>query len=436
MRAFASIAFLLAAIKTYAGGVEADTAKYNFFSEEENTPIVETNEHNPENLPSRWGFAIMAEPGKIIGLDSWARDWLKKDKHFALSGELRYTPQPNDGDHFAEDYNYPTFAVGFKYSFNHGTELQRVTDHGPSKLGDVATLYGRMIRPFYRTRRFEIAYYIGTGIGYSHKKYNKTDQVNNEFIGSIWNIYFTGGIQATYKMGREWAIVGGIDFSHHSNGALYRPNKGTNYLGPFVGMAFTPSAEKRNLNNEPIIKPIDYPKGIFLELAAGVGAKTLLEDWQNTQYHMKPTDSKYRTTSFPVYGCISLQTSLMYRYTRRWVTGIGVDVFYSDYADKIARLDYEHGKKDEKHSPWSVGMAIKHEAYYGRFSARMAIGAYLYRHMGYYARHTEGPQWLYERIGLFYSFPTLGNAAVGFSVTAHVAKADFPELVISYPISL
>lgn len=387
-----------------------------------------------ENLPSRWGCAVEALPGKVIGPDRWSRTLLQKDNTFSLAGELRYTPQPADGDPFAKDYNYPTFAVGFRYSFNHGTELQRVEKAYNSVLGDVATLYGRFIRPVVRTRRFELAYYIGTGVGYSHKKYNKTDEVNNEFIGSIWNIYFTAGLQATYKMGREWALFGGLDFSHHSNGALWRPNKGTNYLSPFAGVAFTPSARKRGLKSHAIVRPVDYPKGFFMEFSAGLGGKTLLEDWFNTQNH--PDNPHYRTTKFSLYGAFSFQADVLYRYARRWASGVGIDVFYSDYANKIARLDSEQGYTGEKHSPWSVGIAAKHEAYYGRFSARMGVGVYLYRHMGYAARVDEGPKWLYERVGLFYSFPSLHNASIGFSVNAHATKADFTEIVVSYPIKL
>lgn len=387
-----------------------------------------------KNLPSRWGVALSAYPGKVVGPDRWSRKWIQKDKTFSLAGELRYTPQPSDGDHFAKDYKYPTFAVGFRYSFNHGTELQRVVDDYNSVLGDVATIYGKFYRPLVRTRRFELAYYIGTGVGYSHKKYNMTDEVNNEFIGSVWNIYFTAGLQATYKIGREWSVFAGMDYSHHSNGALYRPNKGANYLSPFAGVAFTPSSQKRDLKSGPIVKPVDYPKGFFLEFSAGLGAKTLLEDWFYTQN--TPNSPNYRTTRFSSYGAFSLQTDLLYRYARRWASGLGVDVFYGDYADEIARLDAKEGHTGEKHSPWSVGIALKHEAYYGRFSARMGVGAYLYRHMGYVARKEEGPEWLYERIGLFYSFPSLRNASIGFNINAHAFKADFTEFVISYPIRL
>lgn len=391
---------------------------------------------DPKNLPARWGYMLAAVPGKVLGLDRWARHELVDDNTFAVAGELRYTPQPGDDDSFAEDYDYPTFSVGFRYSFNHGTKLTRVVKDYNSVLGDVATIYGKFSRPVIRTRCFELAYYIGTGVGYSHRKYNTTDEVNNEFIGSRWNIFFTGGLSATYKIGQEWAVIAAIDYSHHSNGALRRPNKGSNYLGPLIGVAYSPQNRKQRKVNDRLSSPAELSprEHLYLELSAGLGAKTLLEDWFNTQQN--PNSPKYRTSKFSTYGAFSMQTALMYRYARRWASGVGFDVFYSDYADKIERLDNINGHSNEKHSPWSVGLALKHEVFYGRFSARMGIGAYLYRHMGYVAHEYEGPKWLYERIGLFYTIPSLDHASIGFSVNAHVAKADFTELVISYPIKL
>ncbi len=408
----------------HAGATKPDSAKYD-----------------ARNIPSRWGYTILANPGRVLALDQFAKDELEKGHTFSLAGELRYTPQPSDGDQYAEDYDYPTFSLGFRYSFNHGTELTRVTREYNSVLGDVATVYGKFSRPIARTRHFELAYYLGTGIGYSHKKYNATDQVNNEFIGSVWNIYFTGGISAMLKLGREWALQAGVDFSHHSNGALYRPNKGTNALGPFAGIVYTPAhdgngkaATEEHDGGTASHSHDDYRKGLYLELSAGAGAKTLLEDWFFTQLYLKPGAAKYHTTKYSVYGAFSFQADLMYRYARRWASGVGVDAFYGDYASKAAKIDEIRGK-DEKHSPWSLGIAAKHEVFYGRLSLRLGIGYYLYRHMGAWAIQYEEKSY-YERVGLFYSLPWLANASIGFSVNAHATKADFTELQLSFPIRL
>ena len=92
------------------------------------------------------------------------------------------------------------------------------------------------------------------------------------------------------------------------------------------------------------------------------------------------------------------------------------------------------GRTDEKHSPWSVGIAVRHEAYYHNLSLDMALGVYLYRHMGANAREIEQPY--YERIGIFYTFPRLAGLRVGASVKAHRTKADLTEVIVAIPFRL
>lgn len=42
----------------------------------------------------------------------------------------------------------------------------------------------------------------------------------------------------------------------------------------------------------------------------------------------------------------------------------------------------------------------------------------------------------FNRIGVHYTIPQLHNFTVGIEVKAHLTKADFTELMISYPIEL
>jgi hypothetical protein len=99
----------------------------------------------------------------------------------------------------------------------------------------------------------------------------------------------------------------------------------------------------------------------------------------------------------------------------------------------VRDLDEKAGR-DLPHSPWSVGVSASHNVYYHNASLQMTLGYYLYREMGYSAKDIEKPY--YERIGLFYTFPSLSDLTLGVSLNAHLTKADFTELVISYPIKL
>ncbi len=398
----------------------------------------------PQNVSdscrSRLETEVRISPGRTLSLDEYVKRWLKTKEVCSVSAQLNITP-PNDG--YALDYNHPTFSAGLRYNFNHRVRMHRDADPAwgdlvpvsyDSRLGNVLTLYATFSRPFFRLRRWQAGYYLGMGIGYSAVKYSTVDCIDNELIGSHLNIYFTAGLYARYQVSSDIAVTGGIDFAHHSNGALYRPNKGANYLGPFIGLAYCCSSG--NTPSSPATSPAAsvFQRYTFVELSAGGGGKTLLEDWQRTQFHTPIGQPGYRTSKFPVYGAFSFQTSFMYRYARRWASGIGIVVFYGDYSDKVARIDAQAGYTGELHSPWSVALSARHEAFYGRLSARMGVGYYLYRHAGHSAREVEKPY--YECIGLFYSFPRLHDIAIGFNVNAHATKADFTELRVDIPFRL
>ena len=123
----------------------------------------------------------------------------------------------------------------------------------------------------------------------------------------------------------------------------------------------------------------------------------------------------------------------MYRYARRWASGIGIDLFYGKYWKHVRDID-QAAERTLTHSPWSVGIAAKHEIFYHNFSMPVSLGFYLYRKMGQNAKDVEQPY--YERIGLHYTFPQLQSLKVGINVKAHRTKADLTELVVVYPINL
>ena len=158
-----------------------------------------------------------------------------------------------------------------------------------------------------------------------------------------------------------------------------------------------------------------------------------MEEWQQTQFYTNPDEKDYRTDSFKCYLAYSFGADVMYRYARRWASGIGVDIFYGTYDGRIREINLLRNDPSEI-SPWSVGIAAKHEAFFGHLSLNVALGFYIYRHLGQWAKELEKPY--YERIGLNYQFQKLGNIKIGVNVKAHLTKADLTEVVISYPTTI
>ena len=396
-----------------------------------------TRATTPDSL-RHWGVAVVGSPSRALVMDGFQRKWQKGKSNGSLALELSYTSLPSDSNQYAADFGYPTLSLGMKYAWNHGVTMRRTADPDwgmaemvdyDSYMGNTVMLYGRFARPFHRGKRWEIDYSFDFGVGYSATKYHPDNNVDNELIGSHWLIYFGAGLHATYRVAPQWGLRMGIDYWHLSNGALNRPNKGANFLGPSLGVVYYPYYEQV-LHPDPLLRSHHFKGYWFARAALSLGAKTLNEEWQRTQFHTPKGDPEYRTDQFTLYPAYALQLDVMRRYALRWASGIGLDVFYGSYNHRVKHIDQAAGSTVD-HSPWSVGIAAKHEVYYGRVRLHMSLGFYLFRRMGENAKEVEQPY--YERIGLHYELPHMGGLSIGANVQAHRTKADLTEIVITYP---
>ncbi len=401
---------------------------------------AEAMAERPDSL-SRWGFSLGVSPGLAIVMDQYQRKWQKEKDNFSIDLAAHHVALPSDSDAFASDYGYPTLTAGVKMSFNHGVTMQRSADPAwgmaemvdyESHMGNAVAVYGSFNRPFFRNDRWEADYSLAFGVGYSKTIYDCYNNVDNELIGSHWSIFFGAGAHLYYRLASKWALRAGVDYWHMSNGALDRPNKGANFIGPSLALCYYPYA------------PALYQKGVakvrepfkpymFINVGVGIGGRSLFEEWQLTQFQTPAGSPGYRTGHFRIYPTYSVQADFLVRYARRWASGIGADVFYGPYASEVEKIEESKGI-DVPHSPWSVGIAAKHQAFYKQLSVSVALGVYLYREMGQSARNMEKPY--YERVGVQYSFPSLGGFTVGAFVKAHATKADLTEFIFSYPFLL
>lgn len=389
---------------------------------------------------SRYGYEVYVGTGKYINIDQYTKKFVKPEASHVFGLEVNRSALPTDSSAFDSDYNYPNLSLGIRYHVN-DVKMHRYPDPDwgmaeevgyESHLGNALTLYGTFTRPLYRDHSWMVDYSLGTGVGWCMKKYDKHDNIDDEIIGSHVNVYFTAGLHATYRIAYDWGFMGGVEFFHHSNGALARPNKGANYLSPIVGVKYMPYYGKVEDRCNSRIKRTFHPFW-YANVTLGVGGKTLLEDWQATQFMTPPDSADYRTEKFHFYLAYSAKADIMYRYARRWSSGVGIDMFYGTYASQIKEIDREAGY-DISHSPFSLGLSVKHHVFYHNLSAAMALGYYLYREMGHHAKIIEKPY--YEQIGIRYTFPKWNDLAIGFNINAHLTKADFTELVVAFPIRL
>jgi len=372
--------------------------------------------------------------GQVLSMDRYQRAWMEsaasRGVHWGWRRRTLFAP-----DGYAADYNYPEWGVTLQMMDYAGVKMRKTPspDWGmavpvdySSSPGVVFSLVGSFSRPLFRTGKWQMGYALEEGLAFCTRPYAKEHNIDNELTGGHWLIHFGASLYAARRLDKHWSLRGDLAFRHVSNGATYRPNKGLNAVLPTLSLQYDLDEIGTPQVNVP---KAAFAKGAFWRIDASVGVRTLIEDWLRTQYATPPTDAEYRTGHFKRYAVANLQLDRMYRYARRWATGLGADLFYTPYVRTLQNREVPEGST-AKYSCWSGGIALKHEAYYGDFSAYVHLGMYLWRHTGKMQSFDETPY--YERVGVRWNPPRWKGMSVQFGIKAHRLKADFTELGVGF----
>lgn len=393
---------------------------------------------NIAQWPRKSTLELGVSAGNVLVVDRYQRQWLHETKMSSLQVGWRHRTTPDETDDFAAEYGYPEWAIHLMWGNYSGVRMQKYPspDWGllvpvdyPSNMGHLIALYSSFSRPIRRNSRWNWGYSLETGVAYNTRPYARRDNIDNELTGSHFLFYFGAGLYGTVRLNNHWSARLDLAFRHVSNGATDRPNKGANSFAPNLTLQYdldeTAGFSTKNAYQAPTFSPHNY-----YSAALSLGGRTLLEEWVNTQYSTDPSAPDYRRETFDFHPTYNLQLDAMRRHSRRWATGIGADLFYMPYIDKLRRHDAIHHPEVRHHHRLSAGLALKHEAFYGRVSMYVHLGVYLFRRTGYFQKLDETPY--YERIGVRYRLPFDGDrwsAAIG--IKAHSTKADFSEITIS-----
>ncbi len=401
-------------------------------------PQISAEENDTIN---HWGGQVMVNPCIVPTMDSQIKNLVTKNGALTFSAQLRHVSLPKDQDPYAQDYGFPTFYAGVNYNIYNHVRLHR-DENGDlgmgqpvdfeSRLGNAVSLYAGFERAFFRKYRWEADYAINIGVGFTDRKYDRFTSPDNHMISSFMTIYFGGAFHATYRFAKDWGIKAGLEFNHHSSGTLKRPNKGSNTVGPTIGLVYYPYYDEL-LKKEQYKQSVPFDKSKYWNVTANVGFCTIYEDWIQTQFKTPMDDPSYRSNNFKKYAVYSLSADYMSRYARRWASGVGIDVYYLSYMDRVKELD-KLNNYHKSHSPISVGISGKHDVFYHNLSLSMSLGFYVFRQSGHKAKEVEQP--FYETIGLKYHFPKLNNIALGAYVRAHAFKAHNTGISVTCPIRI
>ena len=377
------------------------------------------------------------EGGNVLKFDSWlTNDALKRQDARSFWAGYVYQTSADEECGYASDYNYPAFTFGLliadfnKVRLRYNPSGLRPIDYD-SRCGTSFVAYASIRRAFFRTRSgWSADYTFANGVGYNTHIYNRFTNVDNILLGSRLSVYFNVAFALNYRY-RQCEFFIGPEFRHLSNGGVIRPNKGINELGIGTGVRYYLQPYD-SIPLKRLYQPFKE-KGMSLNIAYSSGIRASQGEWlydannyiwkDNNVDNVKYGKDGYRMCYYHV-----LSANLMYRYARRYASGIGLDALYEPYNRDV---EIQNPMADRSNlTKWSFGIAAKHEVYFRRLSMQIALGWYLSRPFNEYS-NTADEYPYYERVGLRYNLPLLKNCiSVGYNIYAHLTKAYGTELVI------
>lgn len=385
-------------------------------------------------VPLRQRIGIGAEAGwsGLLKMDDECRAIIRgrRTLRYALYGELRTLPA--DGNAYDGAFGYPTLRGGVMVADYTAIPLWRTAPRlgYDSGTGLVVALYGGFLRDVVRTRRWRLGYKMENGVGICTRPYRTATNADNELIGSRWNVYINLGLYARLLLTPRLEASLAAEYYHFSNSALDRPNKGANNAGLSLGLTYYPEPVQYTAPVRPVRRRFSG-RGLYVEASAGWAGKTLLDEWVIHYWNEGPGDASYRTSHYTVHHALTALVAPMYRYGRRYASGLGLDYTYAKYASRLRDLDHQRGITRYSYSRHVVGLTLRHEVFYRHLSLTMGLGLYLHRRMGYTADADEKPY--YETVGLRYSLPfTHDRLFLGYQVKAHLTKADCMQLTLGW----
>ncbi len=362
--------------------------------------------------------------GKMLRMNPEIKDVLQDGTCTIYNFTLGYTTLPSDNSAFASDYNYPTFGLGLSVADFSRSRLYDRSSH----VGNIYSLYGYMNRPLIRQQYWTFGYGLEAGFAYATDPYHPITNPENHLVGSPIMVYVGFGVDLRCRLTDRLEIGLDMGAKHYSNGRMGMPNKGLNILGGGVSAYYYFDAPPRDYSK---LDPVPFKKHFYYHLALGGGGQASIQEWNISQTQTSP---EQKQTRFKRYPKASVSADAMYRYSRKYGTGIGLDLFYTPHTGHLREWDNTLTGKttnEMKYKPLSIGLAVNQEVYYGNLAAFAGVGYYVHRRSGI----SDNDGQFYQRGGFRYYFPALNNLFVGYAIKAHkFSLAEYLEFSVGITI--
>ncbi|MFV0522026.1 MAG: acyloxyacyl hydrolase [Mangrovibacterium sp.] len=287
-----------------------------------------------------------------------------------------------------------------------------------NEMGRPIAIYGFMGIPLKRTDKHVFGYELGFGIATNWDRYDPITNANNITIGSTTTVYIGANLFWSWEIAPKFDLKTGLGFTHFSNGAMRKPNKGLNLVAPFVELGY-------RFNEMPeLVREVPPKYKKHQEIAMHMSYSRKQEEYKSSVKGVHSTLGTFDSYNF----------SAAYLKQTTWKNkfGGGIDLSY-DMQGGLKTSENDLGEV-ELHQGNSfadrfvLGVYGTYEFVINRLSLASSLGAYVYRH-----KAVDATPVVYQRIGLKYHF---GNDIyMGILVRAHnFSVADMIEWCVGYRI--
>lgn len=362
------------------------------------------------------------------------RPGLKSYGYMTYEASVGFQTNPADSCAFAHAFGYPMISVGFSLASKRDFKF-----YDQTRLPSLYSVYGSFERSLIRMPRASFGYMLDFGLTYNPGRYDPVNNPGNNWLSFPFMAYFGAGAFAKWHVGKRWEIGADLMFRHFSNGRLALPNEALNALGGGLFARYRLSdydCAKYRVERKPYQ---EFEKGMQYMVVLGGGLHSCMAEW-NAYVETEPDPVKKKDVHLRKHPKLSLSFDALYRYSLRYATGLGLDVFYSSNMEELEKSDRivygdEAVENSPGYDPISIGLAFVQEVYWRNLAVHVSLGAYPYRHKG-----VNGPEaqamgdrergWHYEKAGLRYYMPKLGDTFVGFAIKSHSIKAEYLEFSV------
>jgi len=260
-------------------------------------------------------------------------------------------------------YNYPSYGFGFFYGNLNNPDL-----FGIARSGFLFTEF-----VFGQQRAIDHRMKVSLGLTHLSTYYDPVENPHNLNIGSPFNLHFNLNYSWFFPINDRFLLAPGLSFTHFSNGAFIKPNRGINLMDVILAIRY------RGEERLPNAVDADRPRPDWLE---NKHRTDVLFSGGVMQRFIDDPDYKVFT--------LTVNHKLQTGPGARW--GVGLDFTYDDHSKE--RIDRQ------KENPvfvdyMRVGAFASHDIVFGRLSVLLNIGGYLY--YGY-----KPDTRFYNRLGLQY----------------------------------